>query len=165
MTESKEILEKKSKESASLKESVEDNDIGTESEEQFPQRQIDSEGRPILVFRDPLFSREKRAIVNYTIFRGKWEFEILDEIDDDDSEKCAVKFIPAADSSNVTIAFKSIKDRLEFMDSIYSDNVMKQSGTGMSLEKYANSKVLQTGGLVGLATIAGLGLYKLFRKS
>ncbi|MDP4115735.1 MAG: hypothetical protein Q8903_06350 [Bacteroidota bacterium] len=164
MTESKEILEKKSKETVSLKESVNDNTNENTVDEQFPQRQVDSEGRSILVFKDPLFSREKRAVVNYTIFRGKWEFEILDEIDDDDTEKCAVKFIPTNESSNVTIAFKSIKDRLEFMDSIYADNAMKQSGTGMSLEKYANSKVLQTGGLVGLATLAGLGLYKLFRK-
>lgn len=162
--ESKDILEQKSKESSSLKEVLDDETIENENQEQFPMKQVDSEGRQILVFKDPLFSREKRAIVNYTIFRGKWEFEILDEISDEDLEQCAVKFIPSHDSSNVTISFKSIKDRLEFMDSIYSDNNMKQSGTGMSLEKYANSKVLQTGGIVGLATLAGLGIYKLFKK-
>jgi hypothetical protein len=50
------------------------------------------------------------------------------------------------------------------MDSIYSDNEMKQIGGGMSLEKFANSKVLKTtGGLVGLSVI-GYGLYKLFSK-
>jgi hypothetical protein len=122
---------------------------------------VDEEGKKILVFHDPLHSRERRSIVNYTTFRGKWEFENLDNIDESDPQKCAVKFIPVKEASGVTIAFKSLKDRLEFMNSIYSDNEMKQVGGGMNLEKFANSKVLRaTGGLIGLS-LAGYGLYKL----
>jgi len=68
------------------------------------------------------------------------------------------------DSAKVIIAFKSIKDRVEFMNSIYSSEEMKQVGSGMSFEKLANSKVLKTtGGLLGI-TAAGYGLYKLFSK-
>ena len=48
------------------------------------------------------------------------------------------------------------------MDSIYSDNEMKQMGSGMRFEKLANSKILRTtGGLIGIG-LAGYGLYKLF---
>jgi hypothetical protein len=126
-----------------------------------PHEIIDEEGKKILVFHDPLHSRERRSVVNYTTFRGKWEFENLDNIDESDQQKCAVKFIPVKESSAVTIAFKSLKDRLEFMNSIYSDNEMKQLGGGMNLEKFANSKVLRaTGSLIGLS-LAGYGLYKL----
>ena len=50
------------------------------------------------------------------------------------------------------------------MDSIYSDNEMKQIGSGINLEKIANSKVLKaTGGLIGL-TYAGYKIYKILRK-
>jgi len=122
---------------------------------------IDKEGKKVLVFHDPLYSREKRSIVNYTTFRGKWEFENLDNIDESDTQKCAVKFVPVKDGSTITIAFKTLKDRLEFINSIYSDNEMKQLGGGMNLEKFANSKVLRTtGGLIGLG-LAGYGLYKI----
>jgi hypothetical protein len=129
-----------------------------------PEEIYDEEGKKILVFHDPLHSRERKSVVNYTTFRGKWEFENLDNIDDTDSQKCAVKFIPIKESSAVTIAFKSQKDRLEFINSIYSDNEMKQLGGGMNLEKFANSKVLRaTGGLIGLS-LAGYGIYKLLAK-
>jgi hypothetical protein len=87
----------------------------------------------------------------------------MDDLDNDDQEKCAVNFSPIKDGSNVTIAFKSLKDRVEFMDSIYSDSEMKQIGGGINLEKFANSKVLRTtGGLIGLS-LAAYGLYKIFR--
>ncbi|HSP88965.1 MAG TPA: hypothetical protein VLN45_12590, partial [Ignavibacteriaceae bacterium] len=120
-------------------------------------------GKEVLVFDDPLHSREKRSIVNYTIFKGKWEFENMDDLDETDHEKCAVKFTPVKDGSSLTIAFKSLKDRVEFIDSIYSDSEMKQLGGGINLEKLANSKILRTtGGIIGLG-IAAYGLYKLFK--
>jgi hypothetical protein len=120
------------------------------------------EGKKVLVFHDPLHTREKRSVVNYTTFRGKWEFENMDNIDETDIQKCAVRFIPRRDNSTFTLIFKSVKDRLEFMNSIYTDNEMKQVGGGMNLEKFANSKVLRTtGGIIGLS-LAGYGLYKIF---
>ena len=45
-----------------------------------------------------------------------------------------MQFTPLKDSSSIIITFKSLKDRVEFMDSIYSDNEMKQIGGGMRLE-------------------------------
>lgn len=135
---------------------------GDEETSELEQEEIiDEEGKKVIVFHDPLHTREKRSTVNFTTFRGKWEFENLDNIDETDEQKCAVKFIPVKDSSTITIAFKSVKDRLEFMNSIYSDNELKQLGGGMNLEKFANSKILRTtGGLIGLS-LAGYGLYKI----
>lgn len=165
MAKSRDELEKKSKQSEPLRESINSKaDIQKKEDEDYnPKTIVNEQGREVLVFSDPLHSREKRSIVNYTIFRGKWEFENMDDLDEADQEKCAVNFTPVKDSSNLTIAFKSLKDRVEFMDSIYSDSEMKQVGGGINLEKFANSKVLRTtGGLIGLS-IAAYGLYKLFK--
>jgi len=165
MLKSKDILVQKAKEVKSLKAAIEDDKNEPQKEDLHPKTVINDEGKKILVFSDPLYSHEKRSIVNYTIFRGRWEFENLDEIDENVNEKCAVKFVPVRDSSNITIAFKSLKDRVEFMDSIYSDNEMKQTGTGVNLEKIANSKVLKaTSGLIGLS-YAGYKIYKLIKKN
>jgi hypothetical protein len=151
-------LNNESKKEPTLKSSLDDDKPSHSSE---PREIVDEDGKKVLVFHDPLHSRERRSVVNYTTFRGKWEFENLDNIDESDSQKCAVKFIPIKDASAVTIAFKSLKDRLEFMNSIYTDNEMKQLGGGMNLEKFANSKILRaTGGIIGLS-IVGYGLYKL----
>jgi hypothetical protein len=166
MSKSRDILEKKARESESLKSTItnEGFELQDDDESAYQTRtELNEEGKEVLVFSDPLHSREKRSIVNYTIFNGRWEFETLDKLDENDSEKCAVKFVPTKDSSNLTIAFKSVKDRVEFMDSIYSDNEMKQIGGGMSLETFANSKVLKTtGGLIGLSVL-GYGLYKMLK--
>ena len=170
----RDILEEKAKESESLKlagespepKDLDDNDELTQKrdEEYNVKTIINDKGKKVLVFNDPLYSREKRSVVNYTIFRGKWEFENMDNLDENEPEKCAVTFSPVKDGSNITIAFKSLKDRVEFMDSIYSEKEMHQTGGGMSLEKFANSKVLRnTSGIIGL-TLAGYGLYKLITK-
>jgi hypothetical protein len=165
MSKSRDILERKARESVPLKSSIDNEGFELQDEDLTikPKTIIDEEGKEILVFSDPLYSREKRSIVNYTIFNGRWEFETIDDLDDTDPDKCAVKFVPTKDSSSVTIAFKSVKDRVEFMDSIYSDREMKQIGGGMSLENLANSKVLKTtGGIIGLGVL-GFGLYKMLK--
>jgi hypothetical protein len=160
MKKSDEILKKKSEKTVPLSESIEDQ---SEQPGNVIQKTIhDEKGHPIKVFEDPLYSRERRSIINYSIFRGKWEFENIDEIDGDE-ENCAVRFVPVKDNSSFIITFKSIKDRIEFFDSIYSDSEMRQRGGGMNLEKLANSRVLQTtGGLISLSVL-GYGLYKLFK--
>jgi hypothetical protein len=165
MSKLRDELEKKAKHTEPLSKSVQGKEVQNKEDEEGynPKTVINEEGKEVLVFSDPLHSKEKRSIVNYTIFRGKWEFENRDDLDDTDHEKCAVNFNPVKDGSSVTIAFKSLKDRVEFMDSIYSDSEMKQIGGGVNLEKIANSKVLRTtGGLIGLS-LAAYGLYKLFR--
>ncbi|MEO8399301.1 MAG: hypothetical protein ABI550_05720 [Ignavibacteriaceae bacterium] len=163
MAKSREILKQKAKKSSKLNESIESVESTNEAADLSPKTIINKEGKEVLVFKDPLYSREKRSIINYSVFNGKWEFENIDDMDENDPEKCAVKFTPIKDGSNLTITFKSIKDRVEFMDSIYSDNDLKQIGGGMSLENLANSKVLKTtGGLIGLSMV-GYGLYKLLK--
>ena len=161
MKKSDEILKKKAKETDSLRDMIEEDE--TPHGEVIQKTIIDEDGKKIRVFEDPLYSREKRSTVNYSVFRGMWEFENIDEIDGLE-EHCAVKFYPVKDESNFVIAFKSVKDRVEFFDSIYSDKEMKQRGGGMNLEKLANSRVLQTtGGLISLSVL-GYGLYKAFKK-
>ena len=161
MSKTKENLLKKAKSSESLKESIDDETEQTSSPESaLPQTIINEEGKEVLVFEDPLHSKENRSIVNYSVFRGKWEFENIDDLDESNHEKCAVQFTPVKDASSIIITFKSVKDRIEFMDSIYSDNELKQIGGGMRLEKLANSKILRTtGGLIGIGLV-GYGLYK-----
>lgn len=166
MAKVREILKRKSQFTDPLSASVEDilTDIENEIEHKDEVEVLNKNGKKILVFNDPLYSREPRSTVNYSVFRGKWEFEPLEDIDENDPDKCAIQFTPLNDSAKVIIAFKSIKDQVEFMNSIYSSEEMKQIGSGMSFEKLANSKVLKTtGGLLGL-TVAGYGLYKMFSK-
>jgi len=166
MAKVKEILRRKSQYTDPLSASVEDifADIENEIENKDQVEITEKDGKKVVVFNDPLYSREPRSTVNYSIFRGKWEFEPLEDIDENDADKCAIQFTPLNDSAKVIIAFKSIKDRVEFMNSIYGSEEMKQVGSGMSLEKLANSKLLKTtGGILGL-TAAGYGLYKLFSK-
>lgn len=162
MKKSDEILKSKSEKAIPLSESIEDKE---ENPGDVIQKTVmDEKGNKIKVFEDPLYSREKRSVVNYSVFRGRWEFENLDEIDGDENN-CAVKFYPVKDESSFIITFKTIKDRIEFFDSIYSDSEMKQRGGGMNLEKLANSRVLQTtGGIISLSVL-GYGLYKLFNKN
>ena len=119
--------------------------------------------KSVLIFDDPLYSRETRSIVTFAIFRGKWEFENLEKIDESDENICGIKLSPLREGAHLTIAFKSMKDRVEFMDSIYADKEIHQVGGGMNLERLANSKVVKkSGGIIGL-TLAGYGIYKLFK--
>lgn len=163
MSKAKEILQKKAKSSESLKESIDEIvEPGGSADTSEHSIMINKDGKEVLVFKDPLHSKENRSTVNYSIFRGKWEFESIDDLDEGNTEKCAVQFTPIKDASSMIITFKSLKDRVEFMDSIYSDNEMKQIGAGMRFENLANSKILRTtGGLIGIG-LAGYGLYKLF---
>jgi hypothetical protein len=164
MSKPRDILEEKAKQSDALISAINNDTEGNSSRVNPNEIEtiINEEGKKVIVFNDPLYSKEKRSTINFSVFRGKWEFEDIDDIDDD-PEKCAVKFIPVKDGSALTIGFKSLKDRVEFFDSIYSDNTIKQTGTGMSLEKIANSKVMKTtGGIVGLSVL-GFGIYKFLK--
>lgn len=166
MAKSRETLKRKSKYTDPLSASVEDifADIENEIEQKDTVEVVEKDGKKVLVFNDPLYSREPRSTVNYSVFRGKWEFEPLEEIEENDPDKCAIQFTPVNDSAKFIIAFKSMKDSVEFMNSIYASEEMKQTGSGMSFEKMANSKLLKTTtGLIGL-TAAGYGLYKMIIK-
>ncbi|MGE5795793.1 MAG: hypothetical protein ACM34O_12345 [Ignavibacteria bacterium] len=163
MKKTKDILKQKANEAQPLSSIKKDEPVPA-GENFKTETIVNEEGKKVLVFKDPLHSKENRSIVNYTIFRGKWDLELMDDIDENEPEKCAITFTPVKDNSNLTIAFKSLKDRVEFMHSIYSQDQMKQRGGGMSLEKLTNSKVVRnTGGIIGLS-LAGYGLYKLLSK-
>lgn len=165
MSKSRDILKKKAEDAESLKDTVSSkSESSSENNDLKPQVIIDEQGKKIMVFNDPLHTREKRSVVNYSVFNGKWEFENIDDLDEHDKEKCAVKFIPVSDNVSLTIAFKSLKDRVEFMSALYSDKEMKQRGGGINLENLANSKVIKTtGGLIGLSLL-GYGIYRLLGK-
>ena len=163
MSKTREILSEKAKDVQKLKESLENESPNITQEEKSPKKVVNEAGKEVLVFKDPLHSRERRSTVTYSVFNGKWEFENIDEMDEQNHERCAVKFTPVRDNSNFTVSFKALKDRVEFMDSIYADNDLKQIGGGMSLENLANSKVLKTtGGIIGLSVL-GYGLYKMLK--
>ncbi len=113
MAKSRETLKRKSKYTDPLSASVEDifADIENEIEQKDEVEVVEKDGKKVLVFNDPLYSREPRSTVNYSVFRGKWEFEPLEDIEENDPDKCAIQFTPVSDSAKVIIAFKSIKDR------------------------------------------------------
>lgn len=163
MLKSKEILVKKAQEVKSLRDELKD-DKKEGPEDIYPHAVYDS-GRKVLVFKDPLFSAEKRSTVIYSVFNGKWEFENIEDADSDGQEFSAVKFKPVKDGSDFILAFKSLKDRVDFMDSVYANNTLKQTGGGMNLEKLANSKIFRTtSGIVGLSII-GYNLLKLINRN
>jgi uncharacterized protein (UPF0371 family) len=163
MLKSKDILIKKAKEVKRLRSEIDKDKNSDTSVDIYPQTEYE-EGKKVLVFKDPLFSNEKRSTTVYSIFNGKWEFENIDDIDSDGEELHAVRFTPVKDNSNFILAFKSLKDRIEFIDSIYADHTLKQTGSGINLEKFANSKVLgATGGIIGLS-ILGYNLFKFLNK-
>ncbi len=163
MLKSKEILLKKAQEVKSLRDEIKEGKK-EEPEDIYPQAVFDR-GKKVLVFKDPLFSTEKRSTVIYSVFNGKWEFENIEDADSDGQEFSAVKFKPVKDGSDFILAFKSLKDRVEFMDSIYADNTLKQTGGGMNLERLANSKIFRaTSGIVGLSII-GYNLIKLVNRN
>lgn len=164
MLKSKDILVKKAQEVKRLRANIKEENREEHIYDVYPQT-LYEDGKKVLVFKDPLFSNEKRSTIIYSIFNGKWEFEDIDDVDSDGQELHAVRFTPVKDNSNVIITFKSMKDRIEFMDSIYADNNLKQTGSGSNLEKLANSKVLKaTGGLIGLS-ILGYNLFRFLNKN
>lgn len=166
MAKSRDILRKKAQEAETLKNTVKpESESLPQNDDLKPQIIFDDKGKKIMVFNDPLYSREKRSVINYSIFNGKWEFENIDDLDEHDREKCAIRFTPTSDGNSLTIAFKSQKDRVEFMTAVYNDKEMKQKGGGVNLENIANSRVVKTtGGIIGLSLL-GYGLYKLLGKN
>jgi len=163
MLKSKEILLKKAQEVKSLRDEIKE-EKKEETADIYPQA-IYEKGKKVLVFKDPLFSAEKRSTVIYSIFNGKWEFENIENTDSDGQEFSAAKFKPVKDGSDFILAFKSLKDRVDFMNSIYANNALKQTGGGMNLEKLANSKIFRaTSGIVGLSII-GYNLIKLVNRN
>ncbi len=160
MLRGRDILDKKASSSKRLKESV--SEEGSSSIK--PRLSVNSKGEKILVFDDPLYSKEKRSIINYSEFTGKWDFEIIDDADSSDPEKCSVKLIPKKEFSEITLTFKSMKDRVEFMSSIYSDNELKQRGRGMNLEHMANHDVLNKKSNPFGISLTGLGMFRLLSK-
>ena len=86
MAKSREILRRKTQYSDPLSASVEDifAEIENEIEHKDEIEVLDRNGKKVVVFNDPLYSREPRSTVNYSIFRGKWEFEPLEDIDENE---------------------------------------------------------------------------------
>lgn len=159
MAKVRDILKKRAKISEKLSESlVEDSNDDTQF---LYEHEVDEKGNKVLVFQDPLYSRERRSVINYAVFRGKWEFEELEDIDETQPEKCAIKFYPRSDFSNFSLAFHSLKDRVEFISSVYSDNEMKQIGSGLHLEDLANSNLVKNTGKIIGASVAAYGLFKI----
>ena len=149
MAKVRDILKKRAKISEKLSESlVEDSNDDTQF---LYEHEVDEKGNKVLVFQDPLYSRERRSVINYAVFRGKWEFEELEDIDETQPEKF----------SNFSLAFHSLKDRVEFISSVYSDNEMKQIGSGLHLEDLANSNLVKNTGKIIGASVAAYGLFKI----
>jgi hypothetical protein len=87
------------------------------------------------LYIDPQFGNEQNSsTVNYAVFSNKWNIE-------DVKEDYSVKIVhPTGDS--IILSFNTFKDKIAFVQNIYSSHHVKQTGTGHDLESLANLNLL-----------------------
>lgn len=84
------------------------------------------------IYEDPVYGKEQpRVKINYAVFSSKWDIE---EIDEDN----ILRIIHRDSGDSISLSFSNIMDRIEFAKNIYASRYVKQVGTGMNLEQYAN---------------------------
>lgn len=87
------------------------------------------------LYIDPEFGKPlPRAAVNYAIFSSKWDIE---EVKEDN----VLKIIHRESGDSISLAFNSLKDKIDFVKSIYASQPVKQIGKGMDIEKFANENL------------------------
>ncbi|HVO76131.1 MAG TPA: hypothetical protein VMT35_19055 [Ignavibacteriaceae bacterium] len=84
------------------------------------------------LYIDPVYGIEQPLMkINYAIFSSRWDIEELPEDN-------VLKIIHRDSGDSISIAFNSLKDRINFVKLIYASKPVKQIGKGMNLENYAN---------------------------
>jgi hypothetical protein len=72
-----------------------------------------------------------QAKINYAVFSSNWDIE---EIEEDN----ILRIIHRNTGDSISLSFSNIIDRIEFVKNIYASKPVRQVGSGMNLEKYAN---------------------------
>ncbi|MGE5797389.1 MAG: hypothetical protein ACM34M_10465 [Ignavibacteria bacterium] len=88
------------------------------------------------LYIDPQFGNEQySSTVNYAIFTNQWNIE-------DVKEDYAVKIVHPRSGDSIILSFGTFKDKLAFVQNIYSSQHIKQIGKGHNLESLANLNLL-----------------------
>lgn len=84
------------------------------------------------IYIDPKYGTELASVtINYSLFSNKWDIE---EVNEDN----ILRIIYHDSGDSISLAFNSLKDRINFTKSIYASKCVIQIGQGMNLEEYAN---------------------------
>ncbi len=88
------------------------------------------------LYVDPQYGAEQfSATVNYAVFTNRWNIEDL-------KEDYSIKIIHPGSGDCIILSFNTFKDKLAFIQNIYSSQYIKQIGTGHDLESLANLNLL-----------------------
>ena len=88
------------------------------------------------LYIDPQFGNEQyNSTVNYAIFTNQWNIE-------DVKEDYSVKIVHPRSGDSIILSFSTFKDKLAFVQNIYSSQHIKQTGRGHNLESLANLNLL-----------------------
>ena len=92
------------------------------------------------LYVDPQYGLDHHSsVMNYAVFSNEWDIE-------DVREEYIVKMIHRSSGDTVLLSFNSLKDKINFVKNIYAAKPIKQVGSGMELEKLANSHLKPTRG-------------------
>jgi len=84
------------------------------------------------LYVDPVYGKELPQVrINYAVFSSNWDIE---EIEEDN----ILRIIHRNTGDSISLSFSNVIDRIEFVKNIYASKPVKQVGSGMNLERYAN---------------------------
>lgn len=87
------------------------------------------------LYVDPQYGLDHHSsVVNYAVFSNEWDIE-------DVREEYIIKMIHRTSGDTISLSFNSLRDKINFVKNIYAAKPIKQVGSGMELEKLANSHV------------------------
>lgn len=88
------------------------------------------------LYIDPEFGEEQySSTVNYAVFTNRWKIE-------DVKENHSVRIVHPGSGDSIVLSFNSFKDKLAFIQNIYSSCYIEQIGRGHNLESLANLNLL-----------------------
>jgi hypothetical protein len=87
------------------------------------------------LYVDPLYGYEEpKAVINFAVFSSKWDLEEL-------AEDNIIRIIHRDSGDSISLAFKSLFDKIMFVKNIYSSQPIKQVGKGLDIEDMANMHI------------------------
>ncbi len=85
------------------------------------------------LYVDPQYGLDHHSsTVSYAVFSSEWDIE-------DVREDYTIKIIHRASGDTISLAFNTLRDKINFVKNIYAAKPIKQIGKGMELENIANS--------------------------
>jgi hypothetical protein len=87
------------------------------------------------LYVDPNYGYEEpKAVINFAVFSSKWDIE-------EQSEDNIIRIIHRESGDSISLAFKTLFDKIMFVKNIYSSQPIKQVGKGLNIEEMANMHI------------------------